>query len=100
MPTCRFFSTYLGPFGDAQMPQNSKKTNFLVAPDHFFLKNGPNDIVRDLFSSLEIVTYTLPTCKPLSTFLGPFGGAQIPQNIIKKLVLGCFILFFLQERAL
>jgi hypothetical protein len=41
------------------------------------MKNGPNDMVRGLFLSLNIGTYILPTCGPLCTFLGPFGGAQI-----------------------
>jgi hypothetical protein len=41
------------------------------------MKKGPNDMVRGLFLSLNIGTYILPTCGPLCTFLGPFGGAQI-----------------------
>jgi hypothetical protein len=52
--------------------------------DHFFCKNGPNDLFRGLFSSLDIGTYFPPTYGPLGTFLGPFGGAQTPQNSIKN----------------
>ena len=26
----------------------------------------------------------MPTCRPLHSFLGPFGGAQIPQNSMRK----------------
>jgi hypothetical protein len=76
-------------------PKTAQKTYFLVPPDHYFLKNGLIDMLRGLFSSLNIGTYILPTCKPLCTFLGPFGGAQMPQNNIKELFLGCFILFLL-----
>jgi hypothetical protein len=67
------------------MPQNSiKKTCFLVVLDHFFLKNGPNDMVRGLSLSLDIGTYILPTCRPLYTFFAPFGDVQVPQNSIKN----------------
>jgi hypothetical protein len=40
-------------------------------------------LVRGLFSSLDIGTHILSTCRSLGTFLGPFGGAQKPQNSIK-----------------
>jgi hypothetical protein len=37
------------------MPQNNIKLNyFLVVLDYFSNKNGPNDLVRGLFSSLDI----------------------------------------------
>jgi hypothetical protein len=75
---------FLGPFGGAQIPQNSMKKYFLVVLDYFTYNNGPNDLVRGLFSSLDIVTYTPATCGPLCTFSGPFGGAQMPQNSIKN----------------
>jgi hypothetical protein len=75
-------STYLGPFGGAQMPQNSIKCYFLVVSDYFSYKNRPIDLVRDLFLSLDIVSFIPPTCGPLSTFLGPIGGAQVPQTSI------------------
>jgi hypothetical protein len=73
--SCGSMSTFLGPFGGAQMLQNSTKTFFLAAPDNFFLKNGLIDMVRGLFSSLNIGTYILPTCGSLYNFLSPFGGA-------------------------
>jgi hypothetical protein len=43
-----------------------------------------NDLVRGLFSSLDIGIYIWPTCRPLCTFLRPIGGAQMPQNRIKN----------------
>jgi hypothetical protein len=79
-PTCGPLSTFLGPFWGAQMPQNSPQKYFLVVLDYFSYTNGPIDLVRGLFLSLEIRTYIPPTCGPLCTLLGPFGGAQMPQN--------------------
>jgi hypothetical protein len=52
----------------------------MVIMDYFSYKNGPIDLVRGLFSSLDIGTYIPPTCRPLSTFMGSFGGAQMPLN--------------------
>jgi hypothetical protein len=66
------------------MPQNCMKNYSLVVLDYFSEKNGPIDLVRGLFSSIDIKTNNLPTCRPLFTFLGPFGGAQRPQNSIKN----------------
>ena len=62
------------------MPQNSIKNYFRVVSYYFSYKNGPNDLVRGLLSCLDVGTYILPTCGPLHTFLGPFGGAQMPQG--------------------
>jgi hypothetical protein len=39
------------------MPQNSIKNYFLVVLDYFSYKNGLNDLVRGLFSSLDIGIY-------------------------------------------
>jgi hypothetical protein len=64
--------------------KTAQKTYFLVALDDFFLKNRLIDIVRGLFSSLNIGTYLLLTYLLLFNFLGPFGGTQMPQNSIKK----------------
>jgi hypothetical protein len=64
------------------MPQNRIKNYFLVVSDYFSYKNGSIDLVMGIFSSIDIRTYILPTCRPLNTFLGPFGGAQMPQNVI------------------
>jgi hypothetical protein len=72
-PTCGPLCTILSPFVAAQMPQNSIKNYFLVVLDYFSYKNGSNDLVRDLFSSLDIRKYFPPTCGPSSTFLGYFG---------------------------
>jgi hypothetical protein len=74
-PTCRLLSTYLGV---PKIPENSMKNFFLVVLDYFFYKNEPKDLVRGLFSSLDIGIYFPPTCGPSSTFLGSFGGAQMP----------------------
>jgi hypothetical protein len=41
-------------------------------------------------ATLTSVPYILPTCRPLSTFLVPFGGAQTPQNSIKKTIFWLF----------
>jgi hypothetical protein len=82
LPTCMPSSTFLGLFGGAQMPQNSIKCYFLVVSNYFSYKNGPNDLVRGLSLSLDIATYIPSTCGPLSTFLGPIGGAQMPQTSI------------------
>jgi hypothetical protein len=68
------------------MPQDSIKNNFLVVSDYFSYKNGPIDLVRGVFSSLDIEKHILPNCRPLSTYLGPFGGTQMPQNSMKKTI--------------
>jgi hypothetical protein len=78
-PTCGPLST-LVHLGVPKFPKTAQKTYFLVASDHFFLKNELIDMVRGLFSSLNNRIYILPTCGPLCTFLGSFGGAQMPQN--------------------
>jgi hypothetical protein len=80
-------------------PKTAQKTYFLVAPEYFFLNNGIIDMVRGIFSSLNIGTYILSTCGPVCTFSGPFGVSQMPQNSMKNYFSGCFIQFFLQEQA-
>jgi hypothetical protein len=82
LPTCRPLHTFLGPFGGTQIPQNSIKKYFLVVLDYFSYKNKPIDLFSGFFSSLDIMTYILPTYGPLSTIMGPSGGAQMPQNSI------------------
>jgi hypothetical protein len=62
-------------------------------------KRRKNDLVSGLFSSLDIGTKNLPTYRPLHTFMGSFGSAQMPQNSIKKLFSGCFGLFLLKKWA-
>jgi hypothetical protein len=57
--------------------KDGMKTCFLVVSDHFSLKYERNDFVMGLFLGLDIGPYFLPTCGPLLTFLGPFGGAQM-----------------------
>jgi hypothetical protein len=98
-PTCRSVCTFLGPFGRAQMLQNSRKNSFLVVADHFLYKNWPIYLVRGLFSSFNNGTYIPLTCGLLSTFLGPFGGAQMPQNSTKNLFFGWSGPLILQEQA-
>jgi hypothetical protein len=83
LPTCGPLFNFLGPFGRAQMPQNSIKYYFWVVLYHFSYKNRPNDLVRSLFLCLGVGNYIPPTYGPLSTFLGPFWGAQMPQSGIE-----------------
>jgi hypothetical protein len=66
------------------MPQIAYKNYFLIVLDYFSYKNGPNDLVRNLFGSFDIGTYIPPTCGPLCTILGSFKAAQMPQKSIKK----------------
>jgi hypothetical protein len=47
------------------MPQSSIKNYFLIVSNYLSYKIGPIDLVRGLFSSLDIRTYILPTCGPL-----------------------------------
>jgi hypothetical protein len=84
LPTCGPLCYFLGLFGGAQIPQNSIKNYFRVIWYYFYYKKEPNDLVRGLFSCLDVGTYIPPTCGPLCTFLDPFGGAQIPQSGIEK----------------
>jgi hypothetical protein len=72
------------------MPQSSIKNYFLVVLDYFSNKNGSNDLVRGLFSNSNIGTHFPPTHGPSSTFLVSFGGAQLPQNSIKRTILWLF----------
>jgi hypothetical protein len=44
--------------------------------DYFYYKNGPDDLVRRFFSSLDVETYILPICGPLCTLLGSILGCQ------------------------
>jgi hypothetical protein len=93
-PTCGPLRNFLVHFGVPKCPKTAQKTYVLVAPDHFFLEDWLNDMVRGLFSSLNIGTYILPTCGPLCTFLGQFGGAQMPQKLHKKTNFGLFHTIF------
>jgi hypothetical protein len=91
----RAFKYLFGIIWGAQMPQNSLKNFFLAVLDYFFYKNGSNDLVRGLFSSLDIGTYILSICGPLYTFLGPFGGSpNSPEQHIKNYFLVVLDYFF------
>jgi hypothetical protein len=81
------------------MPQNCMKKLFLGCFILFSYKNWPNDLVRGLFSSLDVSTYIPPTCGPLCTFLGLLGGGQMPQSGIENLFSDCSSLFLPQEMA-
>jgi hypothetical protein len=70
------FWVHLGVAKWLQNGKKSKNTCFLEVSDHFSLKNGPNDLVKGLYLSLDIGQYVLPACGPLCTFLGLFGAAQ------------------------
>jgi hypothetical protein len=62
------------------MLQSSIKNYFLIVSDYFSYKIGPIDLVKGLFSSLDIGTYILPTRGPLCTFW----GIREPPNGPKK----------------
>jgi hypothetical protein len=79
------------------MHQNSIKNYFLDDLDYFSYKNGPIDLVKGFFSSLDIGTYIQLTWRSVCTFMGPFGGAQMPQYRIKRLFSGCFGPLLLKE---
>jgi hypothetical protein len=53
--------------------------------------NGSNNLARELFLSLDIGPYLLPTWGPLGTFLGLFGGAQIAHNEKEYSIKTCFL---------
>jgi hypothetical protein len=72
-----------------KMAKNSIKNCFLVVLDHFSHKNGPDDLVRGLFSCLDIRSYIPPTFGPLSTFLGTNGPKMVKKQD-KNLFCGCF----------
>jgi hypothetical protein len=80
--------------GVPKCPKTAYRIYFLVVLDYFSNKNGANDLVRSLFSSLDIGKYIPPTCVLLGIFLGPFGGAQKPQNSMKKTVFCFFFNYF------
>jgi hypothetical protein len=97
LPTCGPLCNFLGPLRGPQMPHNSIYTHFLAVLHHFSYKNGPIDLVRKPFSSLDAGIYIPTTCMSVCTFLCLFGGAQRPQNRIKKIFSGCSRPFPLQE---
>jgi hypothetical protein len=71
-------------WGCPSAPKQHRKNNFLVVSDDFSYKNGPIDLVRGLFSSLDIGTNNLSTCRSLCTISGLFGSAQMPQEFMKS----------------
>jgi hypothetical protein len=80
LPTCRPLSTILGPFGGAQMRQKCIKSYFLVVSDYFFYKNGPIDLIRGLFSNLDIGRHILATCGPCVPFWVQLGVPKCPKT--------------------
>jgi hypothetical protein len=78
--TCRPLCTILGPFWCAQMPQKCIKSYFMVVSDYFSYNNGPIDLVRGLFSSLDIGTYILSTCGPCVPFWVKLGVPKCPKT--------------------
>jgi hypothetical protein len=79
-----FVNLFGSIWGCPNAPKEHRKNYFLVVLDYFSYKNGPIDLVRGLFSSQDIGPCIPPTWGPLITFLGPFGGAQMPINSIKN----------------
>jgi hypothetical protein len=80
LPTCGPLSIFVGPLGGARMLQNSIRHYNLVVLEYFTYNNGPNDLERGVFLSLDIGTYIPPTCGPLCTILGPFGVPKCPKQ--------------------
>jgi hypothetical protein len=90
------FGSNKGCLNGLTMAKNSVKTYFLVVLEYFSYQNGPNDLDRGLFSSLDIG----PTSRlhagrllsgrprPLGSLLGPAGGAQMAKNSRKKVLKG------------
>jgi hypothetical protein len=76
-PTFRPLDTFLGQFRGAQLikkwKKNSMKAYFLVVLYNSSLKNGPNNLIRGLFLSLNIGPYVPSTFGLLGIFLRPFG---------------------------
>jgi hypothetical protein len=62
-------------------PKQHEIKYFLVVSDYFSYKKGPIDLVRGLILSLDTGIYISPNWGLLSTFTGPFGGAQTPHSI-------------------
>jgi hypothetical protein len=69
--------------GVPKCPKTAYKIFFLVVLDYFSYEN---DLVRGLFSSLDIGKCIPPTCGPLGTFLGLFGSAPKEHKNIYFLV--------------
>jgi hypothetical protein len=69
--TCRPVYLFGSICGYPDGPKQHNNNYFWVILDYFSYKNGPNDLVRGLFSSLDFGTYILPICGPLCTFLAP-----------------------------
>jgi hypothetical protein len=83
-PICGPLHSVLGPFKCPNAPKQHKK-HFLVVLDHFsYYKNGPIDLVWGFFFSFLYPDHL----KAFVSFFGPFEGAQMPQNSIKKLFSG------------
>ena len=63
-------------------PKAQKQKNkyfFLGVSDYFSYKNWRIDLVRGLFSSLDVGTYIPLTCGRLCNFLGLFGELKFPK---------------------
>jgi hypothetical protein len=76
------------------MAKNTIEKLFSGCLGPFFLRIAPNDLVMGLILSLDIELYIPPTCGPLSTFLGLFGGAQIAPKWWKNSIKNLFTVWF------
>jgi hypothetical protein len=65
--------SFMGPFE----PKTAQITCILIVLGHFSYKNGPNDLVRGSFSSIDIGPYIRPFARLSVLFLGPLRGAQM-----------------------
>jgi hypothetical protein len=65
------------------MSQINIEKLFLIVSDYFSYKIGPIDLVMELFSSLDIGTYILPTRGSLCSFWGIRATSNRPKNVHK-----------------
>jgi hypothetical protein len=88
-PTCGPLSTFLVHLGVSKCPKTAQNTYFLVAPDHFFLKDGLNHMVRGLFSILNIGTHSAHL-RASVYFYGSIWGCPNAPKLHNKTIFGLF----------
>jgi hypothetical protein len=71
-------------WGCPNAPKQHEKNYFLVVLDHFSYKNGPIDLVRGFFSSLDIGPYIPPTCGLFKPFWVHMGVPKCPKTASKN----------------
>jgi hypothetical protein len=71
-------------WGCPNAPKQHEKNYFLVVLDHFSYKNGPIDLVRGFFSSLDIGPYIPRTCGLFVPFWVQMGVPKCPKTALKN----------------